>query len=344
LPANAEINKFDYLSVIFNYRTATNRCIRNSSVNFGGRHIDGLDEMHAGFDVADRNQKHKLSFQYKIMMRSDSSDLTYLYYKDQWTPGKINAVINLGYEHGYTYHRGTGNIKVNMRSTAIGSSYDYHWLNFNVVNKNDLGPININTRVFGQLGSGKNWAKESQLYAAGANPEEMMDNKYMRSVTAFPTDWATFGADVNHLQYGGGLNLRGYAGYLMPAYDWYGNVRNIYKGSSGYAVNAEMEFQELFKFIGQKMPKVNSVVNLTTYLFGDIGGMNFTQPGEQLAFSDFRADAGVGCAFTIKRFPPLQLVKPLTIRFDMPLFLNSTPYVSPDYVQMRWVIGVTRAF
>ncbi|MBI3511285.1 MAG: M1 family metallopeptidase [Bacteroidetes bacterium] len=344
LPNGAEINRFDYLSYAFSFRTPTNKFIRNSAFYFSERHLDGFDMSKIGFEVSDREQKNKISIDWKIMARKDSSDLNYLIFRNEWTPGKINSTLNINFSHPYTYHHGTGDIQLNLRSSTIGSDYDYHYLNICVINKNDLGPININTRTFFQIGSGQNWAKESMLFAAGANPEAMMDNKYTRSEGFFPTDWATFGSDVNHFQYGGGLDLRGYAGYLMPQYDWYGNVRNIYKGTSGYAFNAEMEFQELFKFIGRKMPRVNSVVNLSTYLFGDIGGMNFNQPTEQLAFGAFRADAGVGAAFTIKRFPPLQMVKPLTIRFDVPLFLNSTPYNSPEYIQMRWVVGINRAF
>jgi len=79
-------------------------------------------------------------------------------------------------------------------------------------------------------------------------------------------------------------------------------------------------------------------------LSGDIGAINFNLPNELFAMSDFRADAGIGCALTIKRFPPLQLVKPLIIRFDMPFFLNRTPYNSPEYIQMRWAVGINRAF
>jgi aminopeptidase N len=233
---------------------------------------------------------------------------------------------------------------MNLRSTAVGSDYDYHYISLNVVNRNDLGKININTRTFAQIGTGTNWASESMLYGAGANPEQMMDNKYTRSVAFFPDEWGGYGPDVNHFHAGGGLNLRGYAGYLMPQYDWYGNVRNTYKGTTGYAENVEIEYQELFKFIARRMPKVSSVIGITSYVFGDIGGINFNYTTEGLAMSDFRADAGLGFALTIKRFPPLQTVKPLTIRFDMPLFLNSTPYNSPDPIQMRWVVGINRAF
>lgn len=341
---SAEINKFDRFSFLISYRTPTNKLVRNSSVYFNARHMDGLDGGLAGFEVWNRNRNNRFYAQFKMMYRADSTDLTYLLYPTEWQPEKFNNTITIGYEHPYSYHRGNGNIQLNLRSSAIGSDYDYQSLTLNVVNRNDLGRININTRVFGQIGTGSNWASESMLYLAGANPEELMDSKYTRSAGILPTEWGGYSADLNHLQQGGGLNLRGFAGYFAPQYDWYGDIRKTYKGSTGYAINAEVEFQELFRFVGRKLPKINRVLGLTTYLFGDFGGINFSTPGESLAMGDFRADAGVGCALTIKRFPPLQMVKPLTVRFDMPLFLNSTPYNSPDYVQFRWVIGVSRAF
>ena len=43
-----------------------------------------------------------------------------------------------------------------------------------------MGKILFKTRTFAQIGGGSNVTAESALYAAGANPEEMMDNKIMR--------------------------------------------------------------------------------------------------------------------------------------------------------------------
>jgi hypothetical protein len=60
--------------------------------------------------------------------------------------------------------------------------------------------------------------------------------------------------------------------------------------------------------------------------------------------SDVRIDAGLGLALTIKKFGVLQTVNPLTIRFDMPFFLNSIPPTDKSYVMYRFVIGVSRAF
>ncbi len=342
LPKGTEINKFDRFSMVFNYSTPTFKFIKNSSLSFSAKHLDGLDAAQVGFDVWDKGMKNRFFIQYKAMYRQDSTDLVYLVYPKDWEVKKFNNTITLGYEHPYSYHKGTGNIQLNLRSSALGSDYNYQYLNLNVVNRNKVGRFNINTRTFAQIGTGNNWASESMLYAAGANPEQLMDNKYTRSVAFFPTAWDGFGSDVNHFQAGGGLNLRGYAGYLMPQTDWYGGVRNTYKGTSGYSENVEIEFQDLFRYVKKKLPKASRYVAVQTYLFGDIGAINFNFQTEKLAMSDFRADAGLGCALTLK-FPPLQ-VRPLTIRFDVPLFLNSTPYTNSNYVQMRWVVGINRAF
>jgi aminopeptidase N len=56
------------------------------------------------------------------------------------------------------------------------------------------------------------------------------------------------------------------------------------------------------------------------------------------------ADAGAGIALSIVRWGPLYDVKPLTIRFDAPIFINRLPFEETNYVQFRWVIGINKAF
>ena len=68
----------------------------------------------------------------------------------------------------------------------------------------------------------------------------------------------------------------------------------------------------------------------------------YRKPGVRLA--EPRADAGVGAALTIKRFGPLVDIKPLTIRFDMPLFLSATPATDTDNLAFRYVVAVGRSF
>jgi aminopeptidase N len=241
----------------------------------------------------------------------------------------------------YDYRRGEGVIKLNLRSTSIGSDYDYAQINLSVVNSNYLSRFVIKTRFFAQWGTGNDVAPESALYLAGANPEEMMENKYVRSAAFFPQQFNGYGNTTNNFQFGGGLNLRGYNGYLTPFERPDGSIIAAYRGNTGAAGNIEIEFDQLFRIrpkLTRKWLKIN------TYLFGDIGVINANLPDEKLKFAEPRADAGLGVAATIKKWGPLALEKPLTIRFDMPFLLTRTPNVSPDYVQFRWLIGVNRAF
>ncbi len=138
-----------------------------------------------------------------------------------------------------------------------------------------------------------------------------------------------------------------------------------YSGNSGAALNAEFDLNDPGNTNGKgyftnhpvnyiNIPALLSrfvqvvtknTLNLTTYLFGDAGVININPNySKNLELSSIRADAGVGVALTIARWGPLQTVKPLTIRFDMPLFLNEPPASDAGYVQWRWVIGISRCF
>ena len=80
------------------------------------------------------------------------------------------------------------------------------------------------------------------------------------------------------------------------------------------------------------------------YLFADVGIINTNAPTKATVMSDVMVDAGVGFALSIQKWGPLYGVKPLTIRFDMPLFINRLPFAEKDYFQTRWMIGINRAF
>jgi aminopeptidase N len=231
---------------------------------------------------------------------------------------------------------------MNIRSSAFTNDFDFSAVSLNAVNKNDLGKININTRVFAQVGFGQMLPIESMLYVAGANNEELMDNKYTRSYGFVPRNWGNYGNTTNHFTAGGGLNLRGYSGYLLAAKDNDGNIVYQYKGTSGAAFNMEIEFGEIFRFMNPKFLK-NSV-NLQPYLFADAGLINTNKPGTPMAMSDLMMDAGIGTTLNINRWGKLHGLKPLSIRFDVPFFINRLPFEEKDYVQFRWMIGINRAF
>lgn len=334
-------NLYNPFSVKTSYRTSTDKLIRGSSLNLSGRFLDGLLAGQAGIEIQNRKRTSAVYSYIKTMIRKDSSDLNYLIYREGWKNNIWNATINIGMNHGYNYPHGSGKLNLHLRSSTIGSGYDYSQIILSAVNKNYLGKFVLNTRFIGQLGSGSNLAPESALYLAGANPEAMMENKFVRSAAFFPQDWGGYGNTTGHFQYGGGLNLRGYAGYLVPHLLKDGTLVSASRGNSGTAVNAELEFDKLINL----RPKfTRNWLKVNSYLFGDMGTINVNRPGEKLEFSKLRADAGVGFAFSIFKWGPLTKEEPLTLRFDMPLWINRTPNVSPDYIQFRYIVSVGRAF
>ena len=81
-------------------------------------------------------------------------------------------------------------MNLELTSATIASDYDYSKVVFNFVHKSKLGKLQLNTRLFGQYGSGKNWAGESRLNLAGANSEELMEYKFTRSEGFIPQSMA----------------------------------------------------------------------------------------------------------------------------------------------------------
>ena len=207
---------YDNISYRINYRTATDKFMKGSSIYLSAKSLDGLNGYTIGFDKKDISGKNKLFMFFKSMYRKGLNDLSYLLLPNEWQPNMLNNTINIGIEHTYSYVKGTGNINLGLRSSAIMSDYDFKTINLNVINKTHLWKLNLNTRLIAQYGTGKNWANESSLFLAGANPEEMMENKYTRSQGFFDPSWASIGSTLNNFQYGGGLNLRGYSGYFAP--------------------------------------------------------------------------------------------------------------------------------
>ena len=337
----------DMISFRFNYSTSTNTFSPNSYFRFGARSLDGLEAGYIGFDKKDPSENHTFSLRIQSMRRKSASDLIYLLYTKEWQSDRYNNTIRLSWDFKYAYRHGNGNISAALRSSTLGSDYDYSDLTVQIINNQQLAKLDLRIRSYARYGFGIDYADESALYLAGGSPEEMMDNKYTRSRGFIDNSFLGYGSTTNHFQYGGGLNLRGYAGYLGVQKTKDGEFVNIYKGSTGFSQSIELDFDRLVPF----HPKaLKQYVHLDTYLFADAGVINIRRSDTDLSFNnrfefcDPRADAGVGAVLSIKKFGPLQQVNPLNIRFDVPLFLNRTPNDSPDFVQMRWILGINRSF
>ena len=118
-----------------------------------------------------------------------------------------------------------------------------------------------------------------------------------------------------------------------------------YSGNSGASFSAELDVDGLVRL----RPKATRKwLHVDAYLFGDVGSMGYrstTDDGTvRLRQATPRADAGAGLALTVKKWGPLVDVNPLTIRFDMPLFLSNLPAGESEHFAFRYVVGIGRSF
>ena len=334
-------NEYNPFSYRFNYNTGLDKFSKHTDITLHSRLLDGLNLNKIKLKKYDYSKKNMFYASFKSLYRANESDLRYTNYK-VWESEEFNNTATFGWTHSYKYKGGDGKLNLELTSSTIGSDYDYSKVVLTSVHKSKLGKLQLNTRLFGQYGSGTNWAGESRLNLAGANSEELMENKFTRSEGFIPNQWLGYGSSTNHFQMGGGLNLRGYAGYYAPEINDEGNYVLSYSGTSGASISAELEFQNIFS--------LDRIFGLPfkSYLFADAGVINtteITRENYKEAFSKVRSDAGLGFALTLNEWGPLQIVKPITLRLDLPFFLNRYPSVDEDYYQTnRFVVGIGRTF
>lgn len=338
----------------FNYVSPISRNYPKIQMQINSRLLDGLNYHRAGFNWQ-LNSANTIQLYGLAQWRQMNYDLSYLLYPTEWssTQGHINSSVNAAWTHQYNYFRGNGaytfSLRMPMHIGGADNSFDYSYAQLDAVNTNTLNKLVVHTRFFARYGGGVNIPYESALFLAGANPEQLMDNKYTRSIGFVPDNWTGISRyDVNHFQQGGGLNLRAYAGYYAVD-ERDGGSYVAYKGRSGASISVEADIQN---YIPIKPKWTSNWLHADLYFFGDAGIMELskynlpdywnTQP--TTLWSDLRVDAGLGMAFTIKKWGVFDKAKPLTIRIDLPFFINRTPYADPQYSTLRYVIGVNRTF
>lgn len=330
-------NDFDRINFVFDYDTYLTKGLRFRT-DF--RWLDGLQSGQAGLDYFLPNGKTEIYGFFRTMYRANEAALEYLFIPE-WGIGRSNHKFHVGITHNYEYAKGTGMIDFELVSSSLGSDYDFSYLIFESKHEHRFGKLPIRYRLYGQYGTGSNWAPESRLFLAGANPEKYMDDPFTRSQGIINRSFAGgFNSDLNTFHYGGGLNLRGYNGYFAPYVTENGEVVATYAGTTGASINAELPFTALFL---NRPTSLNDLVSAEAYLFGDAGFINANTPDKDLIMGNLRADAGLGANIEIKRFGKFNDLKPLTVRVDFPLFLNR-PGPEDEYFDFRFLLGISKAF
>ncbi|HLG34253.1 MAG TPA: M1 family metallopeptidase, partial [Bacteroidia bacterium] len=241
----ADINGYDGASFSLKYSTPAEKFIRRSMIKLTAKNLDGLELYSGGMDFKSRKENNTVSVLFTSLYRRGINSLEYLLYENEWRSSRYNNYLTVSLEHKYDYANGNGDINLSLRTSSIGSVYDYSYLTLNVINKNHFGKFDLHTRVFGQFATGENFADENALFIAGTNPEGLINDKFTRSRAYVPVDWLGYGVSTNHFQQGGGLNLRGYSGYFVPETDKKGAMRFTYKGTTGFSFSAELDFEKL---------------------------------------------------------------------------------------------------
>lgn len=344
--------RYPLLNYTLNYTSPLSRNLTKLQLQINSRLLDGLWYHRGGFNWL-VNGNNTLSLYGLTMWRPIAYDRDYLIYTNEWSSAKArpNASVNAAWSHLYNYRGGNGVYTLSIRAPFTGNSandFNYAFAQLEAINNNRWKKFDIRTRLFARYGVGTVLPYESLLFLAGANPEGMMDNQFTRSVGYVLNDWRTYSqTGMNHFQQGGGLNLRGYAGYLV-ADDVEGDILIGYKGRGGISGNIEVDIDN---YIPLKPKFIKDILHADVYAFADAGLIQLSRRNEQYwdiipttVLSDIRVDAGVGVALTVKKLKGIEKWKPLTLRLDMPFFVNRPPYANPDYFAFRYMIGFNRAF
>ncbi|MCB9230122.1 MAG: M1 family peptidase [Bacteroidia bacterium] len=339
-PSGRQIFNYEY-----RYETPLRKISRNLDLLAHSLYRDGVQRHGLGFTKTwARARKydpeyHRIGGSYTLLRREDNASLDYLNFPDQWTPGLNNAFAQAFYEKGFASRYGTGFARFGLRTAAPGSDSQYSWADFDFEMREQFGKLVFKYRAYLRYGEG-NVPRESALYMEGGSPEEMVGDNYYRARGFFPNTLLNnnLGQQTYHYHFGGGLNLRGYAGYRAEFPDagaaWY--------GSSGGCINVEMEFD---RFIPLRIPELASFLKVRTYLFLDAGTVGRSIPGvgfDRVEWSAFRMDAGPGVALHFQN-PKAAHQKPLVLRADFPVWVNRAPAFE-QFLQFRWVLGIGRAF
>jgi len=350
---NNELDQNDPFSFRIKYSTSFNKYVKNSRLRFTISDLDGLQYSSLGYQLKDLSGMNMIDVSLNTFKRKSDTDLNYLLSgAENWGSEDMrntNILINSTHHYNYLFPwqddhiDGHGDISLALKSSSIMSDYNFSQVSLSIINRSNLKDIKINTRVFAQAGFNHgdpdNFPYESMLYAAGANPEEMMNNKYARSAGFIPYDWGTYSPySTNIFHYGGGLNLRGYSGYYMleSSDEWDTDQNNVYRGISGAAFNTEIDFTNTLPYFKD--------FGITSYLFMDAGFMDNNDKDDKFLSSQLYMDSGLGFTLEISKLWNQTIdTKPLVLRMDFPIFLNR-PY-DDQYINLnRFVFGINRAF
>ncbi|NPA33512.1 MAG: M1 family metallopeptidase [Chlorobi bacterium] len=334
-PFSPLMNSWAPISVVFRYRTAVEKLLPLGRVDFTLYALSGVVDAEVSLRWKLKSPYARPSYYVKlgsVFERVTPYVFTYSLYPYDWKIGNfLWQYVEVEKRHNKFGRRNTARLRVSAGLVPLTNqfaSFEYEW--------KQVIPKKLfvwRHRVFVRQDIG-NIPQQIALYVDGGDARSLLDH---------PLTWARFfphqalrpRQSTYVFHEAGGLNLRGYAGYgILPD-----GFNMLYRPTGGIAYNAELVFTKAVRW----QPRLLSGVSAEGYLFADVGYFNISPVGISLFDAIPWMDAGLGFVFTVRRVGAFDGIKPLTVRVDMPFFLNRPPAVE-QFVQPRFQVAVSKLF
>ena len=109
----------------------------------------------------DKKDNNKISVNLISLYRSKNSSDNYLL--SDWTKSKLNNRIDMFLERKIQICYGNGNLKLDLKTSTLGSDYNYSLVSLTAINNNKYIKLKINTRGYFQARERFKLANESLL-------------------------------------------------------------------------------------------------------------------------------------------------------------------------------------
>ncbi len=312
----------DPFSVIFWYETPILRGPVESRIKLHYWRTGGV-EWHSTRVTFDPGRGHTVAL--AVDYQAADSPNRYSPIADGWSAG-AHIFSTATWQKRWTYFSGSGRLRLQLRGGLYGRYYGIASAEYQDRRALPAGMV-WRSRVFGYTSGGEVPA-QAMLYVAGGSPEAMLTNKFYRSVGFFPAGWYGYGPVTRPFYYPGGLNLRGYAGYVLPHDTGAAQTRN-YRTRHGISYSTELSLPSFMQWR-------NRFFHLLPYAFADVG--TYVVPaGGGSQWTTPRADAGVGFHFQWKYGWRPYLFR---LSADFPFFLSHVPYAEKGNLAFRYRISV----
>ncbi|MFO8054460.1 MAG: M1 family metallopeptidase [Bacteroidales bacterium] len=320
----------------FNYRTRIGKAPGKAFLNLSSIRDIGWSYHRAGIQQQSTNNKNTYGLSISGSRMHKKRPVYYM--PDRYWDSYLLETAYLYLQASYDRELDNGRLSASITS-SLGQIINSK-INVCLNTRRNIGSLILRNRGFFQYGLSQYYPIEDALLLSGGNMMDMMHHKIVRSPGIIPSQWYTYGNSPNHFHQPGGLNLRGYSGYISAKYNEEGEPEYQHMGNTGLGVNQELSTARIFQPLP---PKLRKFLQIDLYAFYGLAILDNASISSLPDFSRLYMDAGIGTQLDIRQWWQFDKLKPLTLRFDMPLFLNIKPKDEKKHFKFRWLLGVEKS-